>query len=210
MKRLIALAGACALLALSACASIVSGSAQNMTFDSAPQGAKVVVNGNTIGITPLSLKLPRDSDTVVSFQKDGFKTQTYPLKHHLNPVFWGNIITGGLIGSSIDSSTGAITEYEPDHFFATLQPADAPAAANGIADKRTEVSQFITTNFDSITKELAMPHPKGEHVSALLAMLNITGNDGDAAAGVLRDLRNQAKTAGDFDNAVLIRFGLAG
>jgi hypothetical protein len=47
------------LLATSACASIIDGSTQVVSFNSNPDAARVIVNGAEIGTTPLSTQVKR-------------------------------------------------------------------------------------------------------------------------------------------------------
>lgn len=98
---------------LASCATIVSGKYQTVTFNSEPQGAKVIVNGRTLGTTPLTLPLEKASNQTLSFEKEGYNTVTLPLTTTLNGWFWGNIVLGGLLGSTTDGLTGAVHEYSP-------------------------------------------------------------------------------------------------
>ena len=40
----------------------------------------------------------------------------------MNPWFFGNIVIGGLLGSTTDGVSGAINEFSPDQYFVTLSP----------------------------------------------------------------------------------------
>ena len=39
-----------------------------------------------------------------------------------NPWFWGNILFGGVFGSTTDGLSGSVHEYSPSQFFITLVP----------------------------------------------------------------------------------------
>jgi uncharacterized protein YceK len=135
-----------AALCLSGCASMVSGTNQNIEIDSEPSGATVTVgiekrdysyeNNTTTytkkistsriaGVTPITVSIPR-KDGIVQISKEGYKTQLIEMKRGLNPWFLGNIVLTSLLSSSIDTSTGAISEYKPGQYMITLEPENAP------------------------------------------------------------------------------------
>ena len=113
------------------CATIIGGgSTQKVNFDSAPAGASIFVGKlekdtvvdlvNTGEVTPHTLEISR-KNVVVIFKKEGFKDTNVVLKTSINGWFFGNIIVGGILGSSIDSSTGAMNKYDPDNFFVEME-----------------------------------------------------------------------------------------
>ena len=212
MQKLLATTGLFALVALSGCATLFGGGGtQKMSFDSAPEGATVVLNGNPIGLTPLSTIIVRDKNAVVTFKKDGYQQQTYVLEHHLNPWFWGDVVATSLLSSSVDSTTNATVEYSPDHYYATLVASNTPAVQS--VDKRTQVSQFIVLNYAAIGQEIdaLQNHPggtPGEHIATLVDMLNVLNLDKKSTMHMLKDLYTDNKTAPGFANAVIARFGL--
>jgi len=121
-----------ALLALLAvgCATIAGGGAtQVVNFDSTPVGAEIWVgkykNGEVVDLvntghqTPYSVEISR-KNVVVVFKKQGFKDTNVVLTQQVNGWFLGNILIGGIVGSSIDISTGASMKYDPDHFSVEL------------------------------------------------------------------------------------------
>ncbi len=101
------------LTVLSSCATIVDGKTQSVTFQSSPAGAEVLINGTIIGITPFTVTLDRADGTQLTVRKDGYETVSMELNTALNPTFWGNIIIGGVFGSTTDAASGASREYVP-------------------------------------------------------------------------------------------------
>jgi hypothetical protein len=59
----------------------------------------------------------------VTVRKDGFKERTVQLATEVEGSFWGNIIIGGLPGSSTDYGTGAMYKYAPNVIQVDLEPA---------------------------------------------------------------------------------------
>ena len=61
------------------CMTIIRGSSQGIPVTSAPMGAKIIVDGEEIGNTPLNLRLKRKRSYVIRIEKQGY-----------NPVEIGN------------------------------------------------------------------------------------------------------------------------
>ncbi len=109
-----------AVAVLTGCASIVNHSPNPVSITSFPDRAHFTVTnqqGRAIhgGTTPETLVLRPDAGYfrgehyTLTFQKDGFGTQTTPLRAQLNSWYWGNVVLGGLFGMLIvDPLTGAM------------------------------------------------------------------------------------------------------
>lgn len=115
IRKLLVLSGSLALVC--GCASIVRGSTEQVSINSNVNGAEVNVNGVLVGKTPFTGKIKRGSSTAVSVSKPGFETKTVTLDTSIEPIFWGNIIIGGVLGSTTDLATGSMYKYSP----ATIQ-----------------------------------------------------------------------------------------
>jgi len=127
-------------LVLSGCASIFSGSTQQVTITSQPPGANISV-ANSAGATvhtattPATLTLNRGAGYFrsesykVVVQKEGFAPKELTLTASLNGWYLGNILFGGLIGMlAVDPVTGAMYSF-PDSVSATLEAQGGKAAA---------------------------------------------------------------------------------
>lgn len=123
------------IIFIGGCASIVGGGAtQQVNIASNPEGAaiwqgrlkgKEVVDLVDTGLrTPTNITIPR-KNVVLILKKDGYQDTNVVLKQTINGWFFGNIIIGGLLGSSIDISTGASMRFDPDNIFVELQPSAA-------------------------------------------------------------------------------------
>jgi len=126
-KIKVAIAFLCIAFLATGCATIIGGGGtQDLNFASNPAGAeiymgklskgKVVGLVNTGQVTPYTLTVSR-KNAVVILKKEGYQDTNIILKKTVNGWFFGNIIIGGLLGSSIDSSTGAINRYDSDNLF---------------------------------------------------------------------------------------------
>jgi hypothetical protein len=159
--------GVLLLLHMQGCATIVTGTTQEMTFDSEPDGVTVVVNGRVIGKTPVTIQLKKKSDQSITFKKEGYKTQTRQLSTSTQGWFWGNILIGGFIGSTVDGVSGAIYEYSPSQYYVTL----APESSGVNMTEKAEVKAFIVASYRQIMEDLSKR--EGEYLSSLLILLKI-------------------------------------
>ncbi len=107
-------------LLLSSCATIVSGSKQNVRFDSNPSSATIFIDEVEVGKTPFEIKLARNSEHDVQIKLDGYQTYNTSLTKKFNAWYLGNIFLGGLIGLIIDPITGAIYNLTPSEINAQL------------------------------------------------------------------------------------------
>jgi len=190
------------LFLLSGCASLVSGTTQRVTFQSIPDDALVTLDelvshmkrgGNRyiisssriMGKTPFTSQLDREDGRTVTFSKEGYQSVTVNLTTVTNGAFWGNILSGGLAGSSTDSVSGAIHEYEPSHYMVSLVPLKSSAIEGSTRySQRDKLRAFVLIRYASLIDALSTGH--GEDLSALLSMLHIeTENEADATRALL-------------------------
>lgn len=181
------------------CASIISGRTQDVTFKSVPDGATVVINGRETGKTPFTTLLERKSGQSVVFQKDGYRSEAFPLETTINGVFFGNIIFGGLLGSTTDSVTGAILQYSPSFYQATLTPLSAIDLPQ---QQENEVRTYIVTNYVKIIEELKSRAGSSPYVSALFSLLKISPDRQWEARDKILDLSEKEKDIAEFAKAV--------
>jgi len=105
MKKLIYIGALIFCYILSGCASIVSGSTQEVKFSSNPTGAIVWADGVNLGLTPVTANLNRNKkNQKIKIELEGYKSQELILKRKLNGWFFGNILLGGVIGIIIDAA----------------------------------------------------------------------------------------------------------
>jgi hypothetical protein len=105
-----------------ACASIVHGSKQSIGFTSTPTNARVTVDNELVGNTPVVAKLTRKDKHVVRIELEGYSPFETTLDRRTSGWVWGNIVFGGLIGLAVDASTGAMYKLTPEQIDGTLGP----------------------------------------------------------------------------------------
>ena len=139
-------------LLVSACASIIDGTTQQIAIESTPPGATCDFSrqGTVIGqtTTPGGVVVQKTKHNIqVSCQKEGYETTTATLKSGVAGATWGNIILGGGIGWAIDSASGSDNKYEEyvsvsmvPKIAAGGAPPTAPTAAPAVAAAPPETS----------------------------------------------------------------------
>ncbi|HXT13625.1 MAG TPA: hypothetical protein VN873_18890 [Candidatus Angelobacter sp.] len=135
------------LLVFPGCASIVTGTKQNVKITSSPTAADVKVERLSYatnfvewqGKTPAAVKLSRNGSYLVTISSDGYRTEQIPVSEGgMNGWVWGNIAFGGLIGILIDSSDGAAKNLDPGvinvNLVSKTSQGDQPTSGNATAD----------------------------------------------------------------------------
>ncbi len=205
-KQRVVLVSVFLLLTVSGCASIVDGRRETVSFSSDPAGAQVIINGRAMGVTPTSIVLERsDYDNAnVVFKKEGYQDQQVTLSTHLNAWFWGDILCGGLIGSTTDAVSGAMWEFSPNSYFVTLQPLKASQAEMDRLNYETNVRKFILFSNERLASDLGIG--EGESLASLYSLLRVRESQASATLITLRTLGSPLENPVSFAQAVLAEF----
>jgi len=99
-------------------AGIISGTSQSISFNSEPEGASVLLDGQMKCKTPCTVSVKKNKFTNITFKKDGYKSQNVPLTTSFDSVtlldiFWDF--------STTDLLTGAAYEYAPNSYMVELK-----------------------------------------------------------------------------------------
>ncbi len=124
------------LLVFAGCASIISGTKQDVTISSSPGSANIVIKSSKgievfRGATPVRVELKRKYSYQVSIALPGYREENVYIDNNFNAWYLGNIICGGLIGLVIDAINGAMYTLEPDMISVSLVTAYAPDGSRG-------------------------------------------------------------------------------
>ena len=168
------------------CATIFVGSEQIITVDSNVQGAEVLYNGKAIGVTPLSATVEKRVDSTLEVRKEGYLPQTINMSTNLTGAFWGNILIGGLLGSTTDQSTDSAYEYEPGSFHVTLEPEQASRLELDSLMAEANLRRFILHNYTQIVREASTK--QGEYLNTLSDLLSLKTDEqkSDLATHILK------------------------
>ena len=173
------------LIFSASCTTIIKGRYQEVSFQSVPESATVTIDGRIIGKTPLTANLKKQSGQAVIFEKDGYKPITMSLETRMSGWFWGNIVFGGLIGSTTDGATGAVQEYSPSQYMITLQPITSnPLSSDLQRPKGDRMKSFIIAGYSNIRTDLNSG--SGPYVSSLLELLNVPKEKSEDATKTLK------------------------
>jgi hypothetical protein len=196
------------LLKLSGCATIVSGKTQEVVFDSSPSGARIEVNGATRGMTPSKVVLTKKENNPIVIKKEGFKPVTVVPSKGTSGWFWGNIVFGGLFGSTTDGVTGGMYKFAPDSYFVTLEPENGPARMSDnlflLPGDEAEVKQFVLASYSSLSENIATG--QGQYLDTLYQLVKVQPADRAQALNKLRGIMVAFPNIVDFANGVITAF----
>lgn len=131
MKRILALSG---MLALTGCASVLSGKMQPVSVTTVMDSKEVAGFGCTLSndagnwslTSPASVIVHKSTaDLAINCKQDAYVGNTTAVSK-ANGAVWGNILLGGGIGYIVDRSTGAGFDY-PKNIVVTVRQLAAPA-----------------------------------------------------------------------------------
>lgn len=149
MKKSIITCSLALTLLFSSCATIISGSKQNVKFSSNPSSATIFIDEVEVGKTPFEIKLARKSEHAVLIKLEGYQTYQTTLTKKFNAWYIGNILIGGWIGLIIDPITGAIYNLSPNEISAQMNVATAFKNSN-----KNDVNIAIALNVDPNWKKV--------------------------------------------------------
>lgn len=110
-------------LNLTSCATTIQGKTQQVSIQSAPPGATVLIDGKIAGLTPMAVNLTRKHNHTVSLVKEGCEEQKFILKSQPSLVLASNLVPAAL---------GTVCFAAASVFCMAVPPAGAFVAAGVI------------------------------------------------------------------------------
>ena len=95
------------VLLFSSCATILKGTTEGVDVDSAPTGAKVYINGQYMGKTPLQNKLRSNKTHHIEFVKEGYEKKTVDITSSLGANWIVLDVLFGVFPIIIDAASGS-------------------------------------------------------------------------------------------------------
>jgi len=140
MKRILAIA----LLFLPSCASIMAPGPDMVPVTTQPEGARVTLDGDAVGVTPLTVAFKRKGEGVLVFALDGYKTTTYDVEKVTNGWQWGNVLFGfvGIVGLLVDAASYNTTKYPEAAIIVPLEKGVGEATYTPPKRKKSKQSQI--------------------------------------------------------------------
>lgn len=113
-RLVVPLLGCLLVLVIVGCATIMHGTSQSIGFSSTPSGAKVTVDNQERGHTPVIASLSRKDNHIVKIEMDGYQPFEATITRSVSGWVLGNILFGGLIGLAVDAISGGLYKLTPD------------------------------------------------------------------------------------------------
>lgn len=117
MKRVFS--GVLLALVFSSCGTIFTGTSTPITFKSNVP-AKVEFDGVEIGQTPLTTKVKRSFDGVVTMRADGYEAKNFELQKSFNAASVLNLFN--LLFWGVDVLTGSVNKFDKKGYEINLEP----------------------------------------------------------------------------------------
>lgn len=154
---------------LTGCATIFSGTSDEITFSTNADPVRVYIDGLNVGNTPIKVAVEKKvgMGRLVRFEKDGYKTEEFHLKNKFDTVAILDI-TSVLTSGGIDVITGAMMEYSPKQYH--IEMLEDNQAIPASQSKQIQFASFVLTSADVIKENLASGG--GEALDALLLLVN--------------------------------------
>ena len=106
-------------MTLSGCGTLFNSKGGEVNFTSNPPGADVIVNGQTLGQTPVQLDLPQDETHQVTI-KNANGQRDFFINREIGTTWLILDILGGLVPVVVDVITGKWYELSPNQVHAEL------------------------------------------------------------------------------------------
>ena len=105
----------------SGCATVFSGTAEDVYFTSEPSGAMVYLDYHPLGRTPLITKVPRRlRERYIRYELEGYEPVEQLMDNRLNGITFINLLWWP--GFIVDAVSGAIVRIEYDRYYMELYP----------------------------------------------------------------------------------------
>ena len=129
------------ILLLSGCATLFTGTDDDIRFESDPAGAMVFINGLEKGTTPTTVSVKRSiNDVNVALQLDGYETRQFVLEKEFNKASFFNLFN--VLFWAVDAVSGSLMKHAPQYYEITLRP-------NGVVQQSTDVDLYRANTLDS-------------------------------------------------------------
>jgi len=134
LNRSLPIIGLCAAVVISGCATMITGSTQQVPISVQPLGATVCLDGEKVGTSPMVARLTRKRSHVLVIEQDGYQPVVRALATEVNPWIVLNfiplVLIPGPVGLGVDFATGAVNTFNAGTFDFYLQKSDAAATTS--------------------------------------------------------------------------------
>jgi len=116
MKKVVLMIIAITVLVFTSGTTILSGTSDEIRFDSDPEGASIMLDGLKLGKTPatVSIKRPGFGNKEITLKLDGYEDRTFMLQKEFNTMAICNLASWP--GWVIDILTGSVMKYSKTNY----------------------------------------------------------------------------------------------
>jgi hypothetical protein len=129
--------------------------------------------------------------------KPGYETYKAVMQTRLDNWFWGNIIIGGVLGSTTDLATGTTHLLDPSHIHIQMVKNDKKTGHLN-EDLISEVQEYAILNYKNLLKYINFN--QGSYLNSLKKLKNVT--DEGKFLAYLKEKSSSANNALEFSLAV--------
>jgi hypothetical protein len=176
----------CAFVFLTGCATITTGTYENIPVTSEPPGVKVWSCTGLSLTTPGSFKLARNKDYTLFAEYPDCELQQKELKHKLQGCFWTNTLIWGVTSGAIDLATGASDELVPKkvHFDFTSAGQAAASRQHTYLESNSDTAEEVRF---AIMNEMATKGMTKEELTASLGEPDLIDQEEESEVFVYND-----------------------
>ena len=122
MKKVVLMMIVFTAFIFTSCATIISGTSDEINFTSDPKGADIMLDGLKVGKTPatVSIKRPGFGNKEITIKLDGYEDRTFMLQKQFNTMALCNVANWA--GWIIDIVTGSVMKYSKTNYNLDLDP----------------------------------------------------------------------------------------
>ena len=104
------------------CATLISGTSQDIYINSNPEGAIIYDGGLNVGKTPATITVKKSgfNEKGISLTLEGYEKRTFVLSRSFDTIAILNFT--GIIGWVVDFATGAVMKYDRTNYNLDLYP----------------------------------------------------------------------------------------
>ena len=165
-----------AMLGLSACGTIFSGSSQNINFTSNLQNIQIYANGALVcSSTPCRVDIDRGSSAMTVIAKaDGYEDNIMQIKSKVNPASFGNLTF--VYSWTTDFATSSMWKYTQDGVYINMAPKNMKKAEREQFKQDSLIRHFALINYPELRFEAAN-QKDNENITSLSALSNKSANE---------------------------------
>ncbi len=173
MKRKF-LFSAAAIALLTACGTVISGSTQNISFNSNVRQVQIFVNGELVcNSVPCSAEIDRASGSLMIMARArGYEDNIMNIRSQINTTSFFNFFS--IYFWTTDLATGSIWKYSRDGIYINMRRAGMQYGEAEKFKKDSAIRHFVLHNYPELRTE-AYKGENGEYVQALSSLTKQNG-----------------------------------